>query len=207
MRRPTNPEEESSRPDVVSAYTRRLLDRLAERRNTLSAFRARSNKRRTLAQRIADSLARRMGSVPFLALHLCLFVVWFLMNLRFFSGIAPFDPYPFAFLTMVLTLEQSLLTVFILISQNRAADLAELRTEVDLQVNVLAEEEISKALKVLRLIGETLDIEEIATDGELRVMETSLDHEEMEKETLQELGEKVQRIIAATEWTDPNRLD
>src|SRR5258708_30747343 len=148
-----------------------------------------------------------MGSVSFLVLSLGLFVRWFSMNLRLMSGVQPFDPYPFAFLTMVLTLEQSLLTVFILISQNRAADLAELRNEVDLQVNVLAEEEISKALKVLRIIGETMDIEEIATDGELRVMETSLDHEEMEKETLQELGEKVQRIIAATEWTEPARLD
>src|SRR5205814_1778055 len=105
MRRPTNPDEENSRPDAVAAYTRSLLDRLAERRNTLSAFRARSNKRRTLAQRIADSLQRRMGSVPFLAIHLCLFALWFAMNLGFISHIVPFDPYPFAFLTMVLTLE------------------------------------------------------------------------------------------------------
>ncbi len=106
---------------------------------------------------------------------------------------------------MVLTLEQSLPTIFMLISQYRSADLAELRNEIDLQVNVLAEEEVSKALKLLRLIGERLDIEEIVNDAELRVMETTLDHEEMEKETLQELDEKVQRIAIATEWTPPQQ--
>jgi len=109
-------------------------------------------------------------------MHFGLFTLWFTMNLRMFSGVQPFDPYPFAFLTMVLTLEQSLLTIFILISQNRASDVADLRTEVDLQVNLLAEEEISKALRVLRLIGERLDIEEVINDTELRVMETTLDH-------------------------------
>jgi uncharacterized membrane protein len=187
----------------ASRYTRFLLDRLAQRRHQIGGFRAKANKHRTLAQRIADFLARKMGSVPFLVMHLGLFAVWFAVNLRIITVGQPFDVYPFAFLTMVLTLEQSLLTIFILISQNRAADLAELRNEIDLQVNVLAEEEISKALKLLRLIGERLDIDEIINDGELRVMETSLDHEEMEKETLQELDEKVSRIATATEWSEP----
>src|SRR6185436_64167 len=124
----------------------------------------------------------KMGSVPFLAMHLGIFALWFGVNLRIITVGQPFDVYPFAFLTMILTLEQSLLTIFILISQNRSADLAELRNEIDLQVNVLAEEEISKALKLLRLIGEKLDIAEIINDTELSVMETSLDHEEMEKQ-------------------------
>src|SRR5205823_11211859 len=127
------------------------------------------------------------------------------INLKLISGTAQFDPFPFGLLTMVLTLEQSLLTVFILISQNRQADIAELRNEIDLQINVLAEEEISKALRLLHLIGERLDIDEIINDNELKVMETNLDHKEMEKETLQELGEKVQRIAVATEWTEPDR--
>ncbi len=187
------------------AYTRHLLDRLAQRRHQIGGFRAKANKGRTPAQRLADYLARKMGSVPFLALHLALFAFWFAVNLRIITIGQPFDVYPFAFLTMVLTLEQSLLTIFILISQNRSADLAELRNEIDLQVNVLAEEEVSKALKLLRLIGERLDIEEIVNDAELRVMETTLDHEEMEKETLQELDEKVQRIAIATEWTPPQQ--
>jgi uncharacterized membrane protein len=134
-------------------------------------------------------------------------MLWFGINLRLITIAQPFDSYPFGLLTMILTLEQSLLTIFIIISQNRSADLAELRNEIDLQINVLAEEEISKALRLLHLIGEKLDIDEIINDGELKVMETSLDHEAMEKETLQELGEKVSRIQTATPWTEPDTLD
>jgi uncharacterized membrane protein len=205
MNGPMPPTEGGSRRSTNNIYTQRLLDRLAERRHKIGGFRAKANIRRTPAQRAADWLTRRMGTVPFLALHLMLFVAWFAVNLRAISFAQPFDPFPFGLLTMLLTLEQSVLTIFIILSQNRSADLAELRNEIDLQVNVLAEEEISKALKLLRLIGEKLEIDEIMNDGELRVMETSLDHEAMEKETLQELGDKVQRIIAATEWTEPDR--
>jgi uncharacterized membrane protein len=188
---------------LPSAYARRLLDRLAERRQSIGGFRAKANQKRTKAERIADKLTQRMGSVPFLLLHIGLFLVWFAVNLRVVTVLPAYDQYPFGLLTMLLTLEQSMLTVFILISQNRSAELAELRTEIDLQVNVLAEEEISKALRLLRLIGEKLDIDEIINDGELRVMETSLDHEEMEKQTLQELGDKVSRIKMASNWTPP----
>jgi uncharacterized membrane protein len=203
MNNPIPPTDSSARGTATGQYTRRLLDRLAERRQRIGGFRAKANIKRTKAQRAADWFTRRMGSVPFLLLHLCMFLFWFAVNLRIISLAEPFDIYPFGLLTMLLTLEQSLLTIFIIISQNRSADLAELRNEIDLQINVLAEEEISKALKLLRLIGEKLDIDEIINDGELRVMETSLDHEAMEKETLQELGSKVNRIIAATEWTEP----
>lgn len=195
-----SPASPNSSPNSI--YTRRLLDRLAERRRKIGGFRAKANGGRTRAQRAADFLTRQMGSVPFLLCHIGLFLFWFLVNLRLITIAQPFDMYPFGLLTMLLTLEQSLLTIFIIISQNRSADLAELRNEIDLQVNVLAEEEISKALRILHLIGEKLDIEEVVNDQELRVMETSLDHEAMEQETLQELGEKVQRIVRATEWTE-----
>jgi len=182
--------------------TRHLLDRMAKRRQEIGGFRAKANKHRSPAQRLADNLTRRMGSVPFLAIHFVLFIIWFTINLRILTGIQPFDLYPFGLLTMILTLEQSVLTIFILISQNRSSDLDELRNELDLQINVLAEEEISKALHVLHIIGRHLNIDEIINDNELKVMETSLDHMAMEKETLQELGAKVNRIATATPWTD-----
>ncbi len=102
---------------------------------------------------------------------------------------------------MVMTLEQSLLTIFIIISQNRASEVADLRNEIDLQVNVLAEEEVSKALSLLRLIGEKLDIAEIIGDEELRVMEGKIDLAAIEKQTEQELGGKVSRVLTASNWT------
>ncbi len=57
---------------------------------------------------------------------------------------------------------------------------------------------------MLRLIGEKMNIEEIRADPEILVMESPLDHVELEKQTLQELGAKVQRIITASEWTPPS---
>jgi uncharacterized membrane protein len=186
---------------LANPYERYLLDRLARRRQQIGGFRAKANRKRTAFERVADFLLQHIGSVPFLVFHVCLFVVWLVVNLGLITGALPFDPFPFGLLTMILSMEQSLLTVFILISQNRAADIAELRNELDLQVSVLAEEEISKALRLLHLIGVKLDIDEIINDAELRIMETSLDHEEMEKETLQELGGKVRRVPTASEWT------
>jgi uncharacterized membrane protein len=180
---------------------RYLLDRLAERRKTLGTFRARANERRSRAERIADGLTGVMGSVPFLIFHVCLFAVWLSINLRLIPGLSPFDPFPFGLLTMALTLEQSLLTIFIIMSQNRSSEIADLRNEMDLQINIVAEEEISKALRLLHLIGERLDIAEIINDPDLPLMEQSLDHAEVEKQTRQELDAPLPTVTAASDWT------
>lgn len=172
---------------LSDAAARHLLDKLAERRKTLGVFRAKANERRSTAQRIADDLIQSIGSVPFLAFHVGLFAIWISANLHLIPFISPYDPFPFGLLTMVMTLEQSLLTIFIIMSQNRAADTGDLRNEIDLQINMIAEEEISKALRLLRLIGEKLDIAEIINDPEIKLMEKHLDHAEIEKQTRQEL--------------------
>jgi uncharacterized membrane protein len=186
---------------LPNPLARRLLDRLSDRRQSLGAFRARANERRSRSERFADRLTDIVGSPPFLIFHMFLFVVWFAVNLRLVPFISPFDP-TYTLLTMVLTLEQSLLTIFIIMSQNRSSEIADLRNEVDLQINMVAEEEISKALTLLRLIGEKLDIAEIINDHELRIMEQSLDPAELEKQTRQELDdEKVTPITPASEWT------
>ena len=72
-------------------------------------------------------------------------------------------------------------------SQNRASETADLRNEMDLQINILAEEEITKVIHMLRLIGEKLEIDEIIHDQEARIMETPINHVELEKQTQQEI--------------------
>ncbi len=180
---------------------RYLLDRLAERRKTLGTFRARANERRSRSERIADGLTGVMGSVPFLIFHGCLFMFWLSINLRLIPGLSPFDPFPFGLLTMALTLEQSLLTIFIIISQNRSSEIADLRNEMDLQINIVAEEEISKCLRLLHIIGQHLDIAEIINDPDLPLMEQSLDHVEVEKQTRQELDTPTPIVTTASDWT------
>ncbi len=195
------PPIDSTRYPLRSAGARQMLDRLADHRQSIKSFRTRANKDRTRAERYADYLIQTVGSVPFLIIHVILFAVWLSLNARLIPGVETWDPFPFGLLTMVLTLEQSLLTIFIIISQNRASEIADLRNEIDLQVNVLAEEEISKALKLLRLIGQKMDIAEIINDPELRIMETTLDLTAIEKEIEQELGAKVSQVITASNWT------
>ena len=88
-----------------------------------------------------------MGSV---VAHLAAFVAWIAVNAGAVAWIAPFDPYPFNFLTLVVSLEAIFLSIFVLMSQNRAARLADRRAHLDLQVDLLAERELTAILHVLR---------------------------------------------------------
>ncbi len=166
---------------------KKLLQRMGDHRRVLSAFRAQAAKDRSLPVRVADKLTSGIGSIPFLIFHVCLFTFWIGLNLRILAVGQPFDPFPFGLLTLMMTLEQSLLTIFIIISQNRASETADLRNEMDLQINILAEEEISKIIHMLRLIGEKMDISEILNDHEVRIMESPINHVELEKQTQEEI--------------------
>jgi uncharacterized membrane protein len=186
---------------LPNKYARHLLDRLAERRHMMGTFRARANEKRSRTERIADNVTRFIGTVPFLVFHIILVIVWLAANL----GVLPvgrFDPYPFNFLDILLALEQTFLAIFIIMSQNRSSEIADLRNEIDLQINMLAEEEISKAIWMLHLIGEKLGIEEIVNDPELPMMEQSLDHTEIEKQTAMERDAVPSPIPTATEWVE-----
>jgi uncharacterized membrane protein len=172
-----------------TATTAELLARLSEKRKGLDSFRARANGRRSKTERLVDDLTTGIGSIPFLIFHVGLFAVWIGMNIV--PSHSAFDPFPFGLLTMILTLEQAFLTIFIIMSQNRSANIADLRNEIDLQINIIAEDEITKVLKMLRLIGTRLEISEIINDKELEMMVLQLDTAEIEKQTRQELAESM----------------
>src|SRR4051812_34420985 len=75
--------------------------------------------RRTTADRISDVIANFVGSIPFVVLHLVWFGVWVALNTGMFGDKLKFDPYPFALLCMLVSLEGVLLSTFVLIKQNR----------------------------------------------------------------------------------------
>jgi uncharacterized membrane protein len=191
----------SSNYRLPNKYARHLLNRLAERRQVMGTFRARANEKRSRSERMADGVTRYIGTVPFLMFHIVLVIAWLAGNLGVLS-IPKFDPYPFNFLDILLALEQTFLAIFIIMSQNRSSEIADLRNEIDLQINMLAEEEISKALQMLHLIGAKLGIEEIINDPELPIMEQSLDHSEMEKQTAMERDAAPSPIVTATDWVE-----
>ena len=73
-------------------------------------------------------------------------------------GLPHFDPYPFTFLTLVVSLEAIFLSAFILIAQNRAAVLSERRNQLDLQINLLTEQENTRMLQLLSAVARKLDV-------------------------------------------------
>ena len=109
---------------------------------------------------IADRIARFAGRPVFLVLHVAWFTVWIAINVS--PGIRHFDPFPFTFLTLVVSLEAIFLSAFVLISQNRAALVSERRNQLDLQINLLTEQENTRMLKVLGAIAKKLGV--VVTD-------------------------------------------
>ena len=107
---------------------------------------------RSPADRLSDGLTRVAGSATCVALHATGFTVWIVVNVGLVPGVAPFDPYPFSFLTLVVSLEAIFLAIFVLMSQNRAARLADRRAHLDLQIDLLAERELTAALHMLRAL-------------------------------------------------------
>jgi len=139
-----------------------------------------------LSDKIADFLTNYFGTINFFSLNALFFLVWMLLNTGIFSGIPIFDPFPYGLLTMVVSLEAIFLSIFVLISQNRASEIAEIREEVDLVVNVRAEQEITKMLKMLDEIHHHLGLH-VHNDQELKSMKQRMNLDEIRDELMSEL--------------------
>jgi uncharacterized membrane protein len=112
---------------------------------------------RSLSERFTDRLTQFIGSLTFVYLHVLWFTVWTLLNLAPWRW-HPFDPFPFPLLGLLLTMEAIFLATFILIGQNRQQRLADRRNHLDLQINLLAEQEVTQILKMLEALQERLGI-------------------------------------------------
>jgi uncharacterized membrane protein len=135
-----------------------LLAGVLERNiRTLLAQRERRAEQRSLQHRIADAITYFSGNMAFVYLHVVWFGGWIAWNLGAFGG-KPFDPFPFGLLTMIVSLEAIFLATFVLISQNRISLDAERRTNLDLQIGLLTEHELTRALKMLDEIQDHLGI-------------------------------------------------
>jgi uncharacterized membrane protein len=119
---------------------------------------------RSTAEHIADKITTFAGSTPFIIFHIAWFGGWILVNLRLIPGIRPFDPFPFSFLTLVVSLEAIFLALLVLKSQNRMTREADKRAHIDLQINMLAEQEGTKILNMIQRIGKHLGLEEEIDD-------------------------------------------
>lgn len=146
--------------DIIAAMGKRLRRSVELLRHTASRnVNVEVEDRRTTVERWADWIAEFSGSIPFLMLHVVIFAVWILLNVNWLPGWKPpmFDPFPFGLLTMVVSLEAIILSVFVLLSQNRQAAKDHIRSDVEYQVNLKAELEVAELhQKIDRLHAEAL---------------------------------------------------
>lgn len=98
----------------------------------------------SLPQRIANWIADFSGSMPFLALNALIFLVWIVINVELVPGISAFDPYPFGFLTMSVSLEAIFLSIVVLLAQNLNSAKERVRNDIEYEVNLKAERKITE---------------------------------------------------------------
>jgi uncharacterized membrane protein len=149
---------------------------------TIAGFEGRALASRSLGERVVDAAARIIGTTTFAVLHLIWFGVWIILNVGIIRAVAPFDPFPFSLLTLVVSLEAIFLSLVLVISQNRITRQTEKRAHLDLQINLLAEEESSKALQLLVRIAERVGVEEVRESGEIDKLAAKTDVDELADE-------------------------
>ena len=123
--------------------------------------------KRSWMQRISDRITVAAASGVSMALHGLWFIVWIVVNTRMVPRIRPFDPFPFPLLTMVVSLEAIFLALFVLSTQNRLGKQADLRANLDLQIDLLAEREMTAVLQLLKDIAGHLDVKTSVTTDKL----------------------------------------
>lgn len=161
-------------------------ERSAQRRIYIRSFKKRANDRRTTIEKIADWMTSRFGTVTFLILNLLVYAFWIAWNTSSIPGLVPFDPYPFGLLTMAMSIEAIILAIVVLISQNREAKVTELREEMNLQVDLIAEEELTKVLKMMAILLEKHGVD-LSGDRELQSMLQPLRNNRIEQRLEQQL--------------------
>ena len=157
------------------------------RQRVIHSIEARLNERRTMTEKLADDLVRFLGNFRFALVNLLFFVSWIAINLGYVPGVQAFDSPPFIMLINIVSLEAIFLSIFVLISQNREAKISDLREEIDLQVNMIAEREITKIIHLISFLMKHMNIP-YEKDPELKRMMKPLDTEEIRKELERQLG-------------------
>lgn len=146
-------------------------------------------RRRTRVDRVTDAVTRFVGSFGFLFVQTVVLLVWMGVNLALKSSGQAFDPFPFEFLNFLVGAEAILLSTFVLMTQNRQNRMAEQWGHIQLQVALLAEQESTKMLQMLRLICGRLGLDRAAGDPELAQMIETTHLEELARELEKARGE------------------
>jgi uncharacterized membrane protein len=137
-------------PGMSSALERNI--------QALELRRQREEVEATIEERIAEAITRFTGSMLFVYLHLVFFGFWIVANLGWVPGVPSWDP-SFVVLAMMASVEAIFLSTFVLISQNRMSAAADKRADLDLQISLLAEHEVTKLVTLVSAIADRMGVE------------------------------------------------
>ena len=148
----------AGRPGAKGGRLARVVERNIE---TLIEISRDLERQRTRSDRVADFITRFSGSMGFVYVHVLWFAGWIIYNNaahRQWVRLPPFDPPPFGLLTLIVSLEAIFLATFVLITQNRMSEVADQRADLDLQIDLLAEYEVTRVLMLADAIAEHLGL-------------------------------------------------
>ena len=158
----------------------RSIDELTQRNVAIIAEMEKAEANiRSRGERVADRIAAWVGSWTFIIAQTFLLVLWIILNLIAWTN--HWDPYPFILLNLALSFQSAYAAPILMISQNRQAKLNERRNHLDLQINMLAEQETTEILRLLRLLCEHSGLRLKEIDGR-RGLEEETRHAEIVKQ-------------------------
>lgn len=150
--RPKDPAAQQSDPErpprILERNVRALVEHSAEEERAKPA-----------ADRIAMAIWRFAGTMNFVYFHVIVFGLWATIDLGWVPAIRNFDP-TFTILGSTAAVEAIFLATFVLMAQLRMADMADRRNHLDVQVSLLAEQEITHILRLVAAISERMGIKE-----------------------------------------------
>lgn len=158
---------------------------LQKRRDAVKGLKSKMDLDRNWHEKFADLLTDYFGTVLFLILNAIWFFAWMIINTGLIPDLPQFDPFPYGLLTMIVSLEAIFLAIIVLISQNRAMRVADLREEIVLQINTLSEQEITKLINMVDEIHDHLGLPS-EDDEELKIMKEKTDMNFIESELKEE---------------------
>jgi len=162
------------------------LSKVARNLETVARLEQAAGAHRNSTERIADWTARKTTTTGFLLGGAVILVLWVVLNVNIIPGLRPFDPYPFAMLCMLVSALGVLYAALILVQQNRLSYLADRRAHLDLQVNLLAEEEITRTLRLVHKLAEHFGIPD-DENSEIRDLTSETEIEELVAEVDRQL--------------------
>ena len=187
--------------DSVDASQSRGVPALEENVEAIKRWEQSLLHARTRAEQLSDWITATAASGPVLAMHVAWFTLWIAANLGLLPGVTPFDAFPFPILSMMVSLEAIFLALFVLASQNRLARQADKRSHLDLQIDLLAEREMTAVLQLLQDIATHLNVKATVTPEQLRDL--------IKKTDIHTLAEKVEDfpdVATATQAPDAEQI-